>query len=161
MRQNIPHIFLLPAFTLLIFIPLKVLSQATTTERPGLRRAVVIDERLSVLRMAPSLTARLMHRISRGRKIYIIEGNRPVTVDGVTFVRVALTRRTRGWIEARSFASPGRTGDDERLWQLINASEEFDQIARTRILLDFFPRSARRPEGLFLLGKQAESVASE
>lgn len=159
MRQKTCHLFLLSVFILLV--ALAASSQVTTTDRPRLRPAVVIDERLSALRVAPSLAARLLHRISRGRKIYIIEGNGPVTTEGVTFMRVAVTRRTRGWIQTESFVSLNRKGDDERLWQLINASEEFDQIARTKILIDFFPHSPRRVEALLLLGKQAERAASE
>ena len=79
--------------------------------------------------------------------------------DGATFVQVAVTRRTRGWVQSESLAAPARAGDDERLLRLLRGSEDFDRIERARIFLDTFPRSPLRPAVLALLGEAAEAAA--
>jgi hypothetical protein len=78
----------------------------------------------------------------------------------VTFYQVAVTRRTRGWLQAESFAAPSRAGDDARLINLIRASKGFDRIERARIFLDLFPRSLLNPEVLFICGEAAEESAA-
>lgn len=125
----------------------------------GLQRAVVVDERLAALRDAPDLYATLLHRLSRGRTV-AIRGARH-TSDGVTFYRVAVTRRTVGWIQSEAVVSSARKGDDERLLHLIQSSEEFDRIVRARIFLDVFPRSPLRPTVLMLYGEAAEKAAAK
>ncbi len=129
--------------------------------RPNLsgRAAVVIDERLAVLRDAPSLTATLLQRMSRGRAVAITGMKR--SSDGVTFYRVSVTRRTGGWVQADALAAQGRAGEDERVLRLILASEDFERIARSRIFLDMFPRSTLRPRVLLLFGEAAEAAAAK
>lgn len=124
----------------------------------GGMRAVVIDERLSALREEPDLTARLVQRLSRGRQVSIISSKR--AADGTTFNRVAVTRRTRGWVQADSLASPSRGGDDERLLRLIQGSEDFDKIARAQMFLENFPRSTLRPTVLMIVGEVGEAFAA-
>lgn len=135
------------------------LSLAQTSRRaPGLgTRAVVVDERLAALRDEPSLSARLLQRISRGRMVSIVGQRR--TPEGVTFYRVAVTRRTRGWLQSDAVVQPGRSGDDERLLRLIRSSEDFDRIVRARIFLDLFHRSPLRPTVLMLYAAEAEAAA--
>ncbi len=125
----------------------------------GRNVAVVVDERLAALRSEPTLSAPLMRRLGRGRVVTITGTRR--AADGVTFYRVALTRRTRGWLQAESVASPFRAGDDVRLLNLIRASEEFDRIARARIFLDAFTSSPLRPAVLMLYGEAAEASAEK
>jgi hypothetical protein len=74
---------------------------------------------------------------------------------------VAVTRRTRGWIQHEALISPYRKGDDARLLALINASHDFDRIARARIFLDAFPHSGLRPQVLLLFGNEAEKTAEK
>src|SRR5205085_7650333 len=124
----------------------------------GAKRAVVVDERLSALRSEPSLTAPLVQRLGRGRAVTIV-GTRQAN-DGVSFYRVAVTRRTRGWLQADSLVAPARAHDDERLLHLIQGSDDFDRIARARIFLDEFPRSPLRPAVLLLYGTEAEEAAA-
>src|ERR1044072_1893573 len=100
----------------------------------GGQRAVVVDERLAALRESPELSARLLQRMSRGRKISIV-GSRRASED-VTFYRVVLTRRTGGWVQSEAVISPVRKDDDERLLRLIRGSEDFDRIGRAYIFLD-------------------------
>jgi hypothetical protein len=125
----------------------------------GGQHAVVVDERLAALRDAPRLTANLVQRLGRGRAVAIIGARR--AGEGLNFYRVAVTRRTRGWLQADALASPTRAGDDEKLLSLIRGSEEFDRIARARIFLDNFPRSPLRPVVLLLFGDEAEQAAAK
>jgi hypothetical protein len=87
--------------------------------------AVVIDERLAVLRVEPSLYARPLQRMRRGR-IVAISGSREA--DGVTFYRVNVPPNNYGWVQAEAVTGKFRRGDDERLAKLIQASEGFEQI---------------------------------
>lgn len=125
----------------------------------GGARAVVVDERLAVLRDEPQLSARLVQRLGRGRMVSVMGAKR--APDGITFYRVAVTRRTRGWLQSEAVISPARKGDDERLLNLIRASKDFDRVARATIFLDMFTTSARRPAVLLLLGDAAEEAAQK
>lgn len=125
----------------------------------GGQRAVVVDERLAALRDEPSLAAQLVQRMSRGRMVAIIGTKR--SPEGVTFYRVAVTRRTRGWLQSDAVVLPGRAGDDERLLRLIRVSEDFDRIVRARIFLDMFPKSPLRPRILIIYGEAAEEAAAK
>ena len=83
--------------------------------------AVVVDERLSVLRAEPSFYARVVQRMRRGRAV-TISGTRQA--DGVTFYRVA-DAPNYGWIQAEAIAGRFRPGDDARLANLVQSSEGF------------------------------------
>jgi hypothetical protein len=117
----------------------------------------VVDERLSALRDAPSLSANVSRRIGRGR-VVSVAGARE-SADGLTFYRVFVTRRTGGWLLSDAVVSPARPGDDARLLRLVRGSGEFDRAERARIFLETFPRSPLRPAVLLLLGEAAEEAA--
>ncbi|HEX8491771.1 MAG TPA: SH3 domain-containing protein [Pyrinomonadaceae bacterium] len=123
----------------------------------GGQRAVVVDERLAALREAPELSARLLQRMSRGRKVSIIGSRR--ASDDLTFYRVMLTKRTGGWVQSEAVISTIRKDDDERLLRLIRGSEDFDRLARAHIFLDLFPKSPLRPTVLMLYAEAAEEAA--
>jgi hypothetical protein len=125
----------------------------------GGRVAVVVDERLSAVRAAPGLSARLEQRLSRGRYVAIVGSRR--TADGLTFFDVKVSRRKHGWLQAGAVVSPSQAADDDRLLRLLRASEDFDLIARARIFLDMFPRSPLRPAVLQLYAEAAEAAASK
>jgi hypothetical protein len=131
--------------------------QAKRRAPAGGQRAVVVDERLAVLRAAPSLTAPLVQRLGRGRAVALLGARR--AADGVAFYQVAVTRRTRGWLQAESLVAPTHAHADEYLLRLIQASTDFDRIARARIFLDEFPRSPLRPGVLLLYAAAAEEAA--
>jgi hypothetical protein len=82
------------------------------------------------------------------------------STNGVVFYLVNVTTRTSGWIQREAVVSAARRGDDWRLLDLIKDSQGFDQIARARIFLDYFPRSALRPQVLLLLSNAAEEQAA-
>jgi hypothetical protein len=148
---------------LCLFICLLIFSFNVSAQRrkapAGGRVAVVVDERLAALRSSPSLTGALVRRLSRGRLV-AITGTK-ISSDGTAFYRVNVTTRTRGWLQRESVVSPTRTGDDERLFRLIQQSIAFDRIARCRIFLDHFHRSPLRPAVLLLIGDTAESLAAQ
>ncbi len=141
----------------LLFLILFAFASASAQRRPNGRVAVVVDERLAALRDAPSPSAKLLRRLSRGRKVTIV-GERGWR-EGVHFYRVAVTRRTRGWIQREAVVSASLAGDDERCFRLIEAAHDFDRMVRARIFLDTFPRSPLRPAVLLLFGDAAEHVA--
>ena len=138
---------------------------AGQTSRPrrriptGGRVAIVVDERLSVLRAAPSVSAALVARLSRGRFLAVIGTQH--SKDGLTFYLVKVTRRRRGWIQSAAVVSATHAADDQRLMALIRGSEDFDLLARARIFLDTFPHSSLRPAVLLLYGDAAEEAAGK
>lgn len=120
--------------------------------------AIVVDERLSALRVAPNLSATLIQRLGRGRFVAIIARKR--NQDGLVFYRVQVTKRRNGWIQSDAVISSSRTADDARLLRLIRSSEDFDLIARARIFLEAFPTSPLRPAVLLLYGDEAEGICA-
>lgn len=126
---------------------------------PGGNIAVVADERLAALRVAPSLSARLIRRLGRGKFVSVRAKRR--NHEGISFSQVVVTRRTSGWVQSEALVTSGRDGDDRRLAHLIGGTDEFDRIARSRIFLDHFPRSSLRPKVLLALGNAAEEAAAQ
>ena len=154
----VPHKLTLSlSVLLLVFIHVDVFAQRKPPG--GGRVAVVVDERLAALRSTPELNGKLVRRLGRGRLVAV----RSVKVgrDGVTFLFVNVTSRTRGWIQRESVASSARAGDDVRLFHLIQNSHGFDRISRCRIFLDHFRRSPLRPAVLLLLGDTAEDLSAK
>jgi hypothetical protein len=152
-------LFICTAACLLICCVTQTFGQQRRRAPGGGRMAVVVDERLAALRDAPQLDANLLQRMSRGRMVSITGARR--APEGLTFHRVAVTRRTSGWVQSDALASPSNAQDDDRLLRLIQGSESFDRIQRARIFLDTFPRSPLRPAVLLLYGEEAEDAATK
>lgn len=124
-------------------------------------KAFVVDDRLSVLRKSPDLKSPIVQRLRIARPVFIVE-SRKASRNQPPFFRVALTRRTRGWIHQGAVAAPGRPGDDRRIFTLINSLDQgIDRMALCRIFLDHFPRSPLTPRVMLALGKEAEEAAIE
>jgi hypothetical protein len=153
----IPHKLTL-CLLLFLFGPNTILAQQRKPPAGG-RLAVVVDERLAALRAMPQLNSQLVRRLSRGRLVAIRSSK--TSADGITFVLVNVSRRTHGWIQREAVVSSSRAGDDRRLLALIQRSDGFDRLVRTRIFLDHFPRSPLRPEVLLFLGDTAEDLAAK
>jgi hypothetical protein len=158
-----PSLFLKSATVLLLTFTLATLPRGVCAK--GRRRppaaastAVVVDERLAALRDAPALSANLLQRLGRGRYVAVTGERR--SRDGLTFLRVAVTSRTSGWVQSEAFVRPSRAGEDARLLRLVQGSEEFDRLARARIFLELFPRSPMRPAALLIFGDEAEAAAA-
>lgn len=149
----------LNSFFLICIVALGSFATARAVKRApaGGRVAIVVDERLSALRLTPELSGKLLRRIGRGGLVAIRSERR--SRDGVVFYRVNVTSRTSGWIQRDALVSPSRAGDDARLLRLINGSEDFDRITRARIFLDYFRLSELRPEALTIYGLAAEDAA--
>lgn len=129
---------------------------AVQTPRNASNTAVVVDERLAVLRVEPSFYARSIQRMRRGR-IVTISGLKEA--DGVTFYRVNAAPNGSGWVQAEAVAGKFRRGDDARLAKLVQSSEGFEQIDRAQIFLETFNDSPLRPAILLLMGDLMEDTA--
>ena len=119
--------------------------------------AVVIDERLSVLREEPSLYASPVKRLETGTVVRILAEK---TGDGVLFYRASDSTAVSGWIQSESIAGTFRKNDDQRLVRLILGSTGYTQIHRSAIFLDLFPDSTIRPTILLLFGDLVEEHAA-
>jgi hypothetical protein len=139
----------------LVFLPETIIAKRRAPA--GGRVAIVVDERLSALRVTPELSGVLLRRIGRGT-LLAIRGERR-NRQGVVFYRVNVNSRTNGWIQREALVSPSRAGDDARLMRLIKGSEDFDRIVRARIFLDYFRLSKFRPEVLMIYAQAAEDIA--
>lgn len=122
----------------------------------SLRTAVVVDERLAVLRLEPSLYARPVQRMRRGR-LLVVTGAK--TADGVTFYRVTVPPNNFGWVQSDAVIGKTKREDEERLVRLVQASEGFEQMERATLYLENFPNSPLRAPILLLLGDLAEEHA--
>jgi hypothetical protein len=124
---------------------------------PG-QRAIVIDERLSALRVRPDLKSTLEQRLRRGRIVGIVGSAK--RRDGTGFLRVALSRNTRGWILADAVVRTGILADAEKLLTLIEGTaDDFIKAKLARLFMDEFGRTKFAPRALLILGETAERAA--
>lgn len=119
-------------------------------------KAVVIDERLAVLRAEPSFNAKPLMRMRNGRQVSISASRE---ADGVTFYRVTAAPNNYGWVQADAVFGKFRRGDDARLAQLVQSSEGFEQIERAQTFLELYNDSSLRPAILLLFGDLIEETA--
>lgn len=131
-------------------------SNAAPVKKNVGNKAIVVDQRLAVLRVSPSLYARPIQRMSGGREITISESRQ---AEGVIFYRVNTSTKSSGWVQADALAAAFRHGDDERLARLVQGSEGFERIERASIFLEMFPLSPLRPPILLLFGDLIEEEA--
>lgn len=117
--------------------------------------AVIVDERLAVLRVEPGFSARAVQRMRNGR-VVTISGSRET--EGVTFYRINAAPNY-GWLQADAVAGKFKRGDDARLAKLVQSSKGFEQIERAQIFLETFNDSTLRPAILLLFGDLAEETA--
>ena len=135
----------------------KPVVQNPAAPRENANTAIIVDERLAVVRAEPSLYAKPLQRMRRGR-IISISGEKEA--DGVRFYRVNLSAEGGGWMQTEAVVGRFRRGDDERLARLVQSSEGFDQIERATIFFENFPRSPLRPAMLLLFGDLVEGIAA-
>jgi hypothetical protein len=137
-------------------------AKSSETQAPAARaayqKAFVIDDRLSALRRQPGLQSEVIHRLRLGRVVYIVGASSGAGQP--RFCRVAVTRRTRGWIHSSALALHGRAGEDQRVMRLIeNAGDGIDRIVLCRILIERFGQSRLVPRALLLMGEEADRAA--
>jgi len=130
----------------------------TAAARVVYQKAFVIDDRLSALRREPGLQSEVIRRLRLGHAVYIVGGRSGAGQP--RFCRVAVTRRTRGWIHSSALAMHGRAGEDQRIMTLIeNASDGLDRIGLCRLLIERFGQSRLVSRALLLLGEEADHAA--
>ena len=137
-------------------------DQALQRQAQGVRllRAFVIDDRLSALRREPSLQSVVIRRVRLAQPVYIVS-NPQTRAGAAKFLRVAVTRRTRGWILKSAIAVPGHAGDDLRIMALIeNSNDPVDRITLCRVVIQAFGRSRSVPRAMLLLAGEGERVAT-
>lgn len=129
-------------------------SEPASARRTTYLKAFVVDDRLSALRREPSLHSQVVRRLRLGHSIYRIRGRGE---EAGRFCRIAVSRRTRGWIYESALAVQGRTGEDQRIMKLIESNADtFDRITLCRILIEHFSGSRLVPRALLLIGEEAE-----
>lgn len=150
---------LIPGLILFLSIT-SIPAQAQTRRKvyvPG-QRAIVVDERLSVLRTQPDIKATMLQRLRRGRAIGILASRK--TKGGEIFWRVAVSRNVRGWVLAESAVKAGSVVDAERLLKLIEDSDdEFIKARLAKLCADEFRLTIVAPRCLLKLIETAELVA--
>jgi len=120
--------------------------------------AIVIDERLAVLRAEPGLYQPSIGRLKLGTRLNIFEEKK---ADGVSFYKVADRRAVTGWIQSNSLTGSFLKREDIRIIKLIQASEGVTKIHRAAIFLEVFPDSKLRPSILLLFGDLVERNVAE
>ncbi|MFN0108884.1 MAG: SH3 domain-containing protein [Blastocatellia bacterium] len=127
------------------------------TVTPG-QKAIVVDERLSALRTQPDVKAPLEQRLRRGRVVGILGARK--SSEGQQFLRVSVTRNTRGWVLAESVVKSGNAADAERLLKLLeDTDDDFIKARLARLCADEFRSTASAPRCLLKLGEAAERAA--
>ena len=151
--------FAVTASIILLPAPGVIASSPPAAQKPRVvfRKAYIIDDRLSVLRREPRLKAELIQRMHLGRTVYVI-GDRSLPGEP-PFYRVAISRRTRGWVHQSAIAVAGRLGEDQRIWNLIQNDRDLDRITLCRLLVEQYPRSPLAPAALLLIGDEADRAA--
>lgn len=134
-------------------------AKTTSARSPEIgQTAVVVDDTLAVLRKLPSLFSESVHRMSRGRKVQI----QGVTeADGVKFYKVTVPPKNFGWVQADAVFGKFRSGDEERLAKLVQASSGFEAIETAGEFFTLYPESKFKPSLLLLYGDLLEGIAAD
>jgi hypothetical protein len=133
-----------------------VVALAAADAEAALPRCFVIDGRLSALRAEPYLSGALLKRLRVGRVVYVV--GRARDREGRLWVRVAVTRRTRGWLVADAIARPGETSGEGRLRRLMDDLTGIDRLEVARLAADRFPRL--RASALAAIADEAGAAAA-
>jgi hypothetical protein len=85
----------------------QIINQKKTPPVPQIvgAKGVVVDEKLSLLRIQPSLFADTVQRMRVGRNV-VITGLKEA--DGVTFYRVNALPNNVGWVQAEAIVTKAR-----------------------------------------------------
>lgn len=134
-------------------------EKQTWVDRTGARAAFIADAGLAVVRKTPAVTGDLKTRLRVGRRVYVLSSRR---ADGRMFFFIAVTRRTRGWVDARALVRGHARGDDDRLFRLLTAETGgFERLRLCRMFAELFPSSKLLPKALLETGRTAETEAEK
>ncbi|MCG3161131.1 MAG: hypothetical protein JMDDDDMK_02249 [Acidobacteria bacterium] len=157
-RIRSSHVRLIAALSLALIAGLTASAQSRRNVFVPGQRAVVFDERLSALRAQPDVKAPLEQRLRRGRRVGVLGA--ATAKDGAKFLRVAVSRNTRGWVLADAVIRPGSAADAEKLMKLIEETrDEFTKARLARLCADEFRSTKFAPKALMILGEAAEGAA--
>jgi hypothetical protein len=148
-------IFLLCFFSLPSFAALKEPWNQDGAFRP----AIVVDTGLSAIRKSPNFTSTVLKRLRTGRKVFIISTIK--NKENIKYYFIAITRRTRGYIDASAIVDFAQKDEDKRLMRLIEEAAGVDKIILTQILVKHFPQSLLCPDALLIEAEFAEKIAKE
>lgn len=109
------------------------------------------------MRADPGFHTKLLKRLRHGRMVAIVERARGA--DGIAWVRVAVTRRTRGWIPVSAIASPGDRNGERQLAGRLASTTGFARLELARLALDRFP--SLRSAGADAFAEEADRAAAE
>lgn len=153
---------ILPLFvaisSLLVPITSAGTAAAQSVKPAPVRVAVVFDERVAALRAQPNVQAFILQRLRRGHKVYLLRSR--VDPSGA-YLRIALSKNTRGWISREALALPDRVSDAEKILRLAQATADVERLSLCRLLTTSFRSSPLVPQALALFGAEAETVASK
>lgn len=133
-------------------------SRAQTRPR-RLSKAFIVDDRLSALRREADMQSEVIQRLRLGRPLYIIQSKGGVKGQPA-FYRVAVTRRTRGWIHQSAVAVPGRAGEDQRVMNLIDARDGLERLTLCRLFIEKFGRSPLLPRAMFAMADESDRASN-
>jgi hypothetical protein len=135
------------------------LDSSSQVNRVRFIKAFIIDDRLSALRREADIKSEVIHRLRLGRPVFIME-SKVSRSDQPKFYRVAVTRRTRGWIHESALAIPSRAKEDERVMKIITDTPGgLDRIALCRLFLEHFNRSSLTPRALLAMAEEADRAS--
>lgn len=131
------------------------------------QKAFVVDDRLSALRKAADLKAPVLRRLRPPRPVYLLE-SRGAQSGQPKFYRVAVTRRTRGWLHEAAIVVPGRAHEDARLMNLLEATRlekegiaNFaDRLVLGKLFIERFAYSKMMAKALLLFAEDGDRLAS-
>jgi hypothetical protein len=129
------------------------------TPLPG-ARAVVVDDRYSVLREQPDLQGRIVQRLGRGRVVGLLATVR--NQRGERFHRLAISRKRSGWIYELAIVRTGSRRDAARMIDLIEETpDDFTRISLARICQREFRGMDQSMEAGRLIATTAPRVAAK
>ena len=82
-------------------------KKPVVAQKSNTNTAIVVDERLAVLRAEPNLFAKPMQRMRLGKVVQISDAKE---ADGVTFYRVSVPPGNYGWVQADAVAGKFKRG---------------------------------------------------
>lgn len=135
-------------------------QSAQPAKSPVIHVGIVFDERVAALRTGPDPHALIVQRLRRGHRVYLLRGR----VDPLgKYYRVAISRRTRGWIhrEAVAFPDPALRDQAEKILRLAQATDDVEKLALCRLIVSHFRSSPLAPQALALMAAEADSIASK
>lgn len=124
------------------------------------KTAFVVEQDLAVLRLSPSVYSKAVKRLRTGRKLYLISCQS--SKENATYCYVAVTRRTRGYIDSAAIVTLSKKGEDQRLAEMIeNATDLVERLQLCRLFQQHFAHSPHLATVLLKEGETAELAAKQ